>query len=435
MRALAIVAFLALTLGAAALLLWLVRARPPEPLPKFVLASAGEDEWREIRCAVAAGDCDGDGVMDVASLESRSEPTRDELRVHSGATHVLLDAWPLESLGVDAALLAAGDLDGDSATEYLVGRPRSPHEHEPAGDVLVVSGRDGATLATLVGVAADEQFGSALCTLGDVDADGVPDFAIASQNHHPDAAGGDPQRVRGAVTLYSGRELRVLARVDGRHAGARLGRSLAKLGDLDGDGASEWLVGAFEEDGIGCVEVRSGRDGVLMRVVRGDLLGPAVAIEAALAFGASVAGLGDVDGDGMPDLAAGAVEHLVALVSGSDGTCLRVMTPPPPPARSLDFTSFGRVLAAGDDLDGDGARELIVGAPGWEYRLNRYSFTGGRVFVYSSRSGATLLDLQDVDGYASLGTSIAPLGDIDADGVPELLAATREELRVYSLRR
>lgn len=77
MRALAIVAFLALTLGAAALLLWLVRARPPEPLPKFVLASAGEDEWREIRCAVAAGDCDGDGVLELLAT------TQHELRVYS----------------------------------------------------------------------------------------------------------------------------------------------------------------------------------------------------------------------------------------------------------------------------------------------------------------------------------------------------------------
>ena len=86
---------------------------------------------------------------------------------------------------------------------------------------------------------------------------------------------------------------------------AQFGRVLAGVGDIDGDGVPDLAVGAPDEDVNGRVEqgqayVFSGATGVLLRTLRAPMA------QTGAAFGAALVGLGDINGDGVPDLAVGA---------------------------------------------------------------------------------------------------------------------------------
>ncbi len=194
------------------------------------------------------------------------------------------------------------------------------------------------------------------------------------------------------------------------------GWSAAALGDVDGDGVSEVAVGApwataGTMDYAGAVAVFSGASGRLLWQVEGQ--------GEPWSLGTKLAGPGDVDGDGIPDLAAsatgfslpGLVAGTVFLYSGRDGHLLR----------RLDYESlwsgnigYGRALAAVGDLDGDGCGDLAVGAPDEESH-------GGMVFLRSGRTGQVLRILTMSDPRdPRFGTAIASPGDLTGDGVPEV---------------
>jgi hypothetical protein len=108
-------------------------------------------------------------------------------------------------------------------------------------------------------------------------------------------------------------------------------------------------------------------------------------------FGSALAAVGDVDGDGVPDLAVGAPGQEVAgrnsqgqvsVLSGATGSLLHTLDDPTPRAGA----SFGSALAAVGDVDGDGVPDLAVGAPGQNvyHREDQERVRGqGRAFLFS----------------------------------------------------
>ncbi|MCG8457903.1 MAG: integrin alpha, partial [Holophagales bacterium] len=157
-------------------------------------------------------------------------------------------------------------------------------------------------------------FGWQVRNIGDVDGDGVNDFATSA----PLGYQSDPSR-SGWVAVYSTRGGQRLWSRRGR-PGDRLGFTIAAAGDVDGDGTPDIIAGA--PDGSR-VEVLAGATGTPLHVLEPDPPGPG--------FGRSVAGVGDVDADGHADLLIGATDHGPAggspgralLVSGRDGSILR----------------------------------------------------------------------------------------------------------------
>ncbi|KAJ1461484.1 hypothetical protein M885DRAFT_270281 [Pelagophyceae sp. CCMP2097] len=157
------------------------------------------------------------------------------------------------------------------------------------------------------------------------------------------------------------------------------------MGDVDGDGVSDLVVGApgldsGRVDAGGFYVVYLKRDGSLKlaRPVDAKTF-PALRLQAGDAFGSSLANAGDVDGDGTDDVAVSArqcdhgaiaqrVETGCAYVcfmiseKGEPRGCTRLAGPGMPKLAAHDF--FGDSLAAVGDLDGDGIRELAVGATG-----------------------------------------------------------------------
>jgi FG-GAP repeat len=125
------------------------------------------------------------------------------------------------------AVSELGDLNDDGAMEAIVGEPFTA-----AGTTWVFSGRTGDVLYQLDGDAGDFQ-GFAIADAGDTDGDGIDDVVS-----------GAPGRGPGHAYLYSGATGEVLHSFEGTHVGDFFGWAVAGVGDIDGDGRGDILVGA-----------------------------------------------------------------------------------------------------------------------------------------------------------------------------------------------
>jgi hypothetical protein len=310
-----------------------------------------------------------------------------------------------------------GDIDEDGWIDYAVG---SPWEAADRGVARVVSGRTGETLRSATGLAPGDRMGQVVAGVGDVNDDGVPDFAasatsLALLTLKP-----------GYVRVFSGADASVLHTFQGL-PNENFGASLCGPGDVDQDGYDDIIVGAPElakaPIGAGFARVYSGQTGAVLCTLLGD--------EGMDMTGSSVVGVGDNDGDGYPDFAIGAPQLLftgfVVVVSSkpllefvqmqgdtdvvSDpallgtGIVLNLFTGP-----GL-AEAFGASICSLPDVTGDGRRELAVGAP---------RAIGGRGAVLTFSGSGRLLWGALGDPGDRLGASLASDFDLSGDGIADL---------------
>jgi hypothetical protein len=241
--------------------------------------------------------------------------------------------------------------------------------------------------------AANALFGTGVAGVGDLNGDGTPDLVAGA----PGA---------GAVYVISGADrsvIRTLANPE-NVAGVRFGYSVAGTGDLTGDGVEDIAVGAPGPEGFlpvpcdplggmvcpppewGRVFLFSGSTGALIRTLHpsaGDFF----------TFGFALASIGDVNGDGVPDLAAGSPVLLyswgqVYAFSGADGSQLWIAQEP---GDRQAIASFGVFLAPVADFNADGTRDLVVSAPFFDIDPDPTTYLlAGKVFVLSGATGGIL---------------------------------------------
>ncbi len=286
----------------------------------------------------ALGDLDGDGRVELAvgaELDDDGGPNRGALWILSLETSG--QVWAARkisqtsggfggSLGdrgeFGCALAALGDLDGDGRSELAVGARAEASRGAVWVLFLDASGgvREQARIGQASGAFAgvldvDDQFGSALAALADIDGDGRGELVVGAAQ---DDDGGANSGAAWVLFLQADASVRAHAKLS-RSSGLpfasqdRFGVSLAALGDVDGDGTDDLAVGAsLDDDGglnSGAVWVLLlGPDGGLkdyqtISATAGGLALPPVAGDL---FGVGLAALGDLDGDRKLDLAVGA---------------------------------------------------------------------------------------------------------------------------------
>ncbi len=311
------------------------------------------------------------------------------------------------------AVASPGDVDGDGFADVLVGAPDAPvGALAQAGRVVIFSGASGAALLTVPGATAGERFGASLAAVGDLDADGVPDLLVGAPRASPGGL-----TLAGRAVVASGASGAVLLPLAGSGAGDWFGAAVAGPGDVDGDGVPDLLVGAPQSGpGMGMFPVGTG----YARVISGANGGTVLSLSGSFCwdfFGRAVAGTGDVDGDGTPDLMVGATP-----------SCLQASQTPPGYARvfsganggtllsfsgTFPFTGFGAVVARAGDLDGDGVPDLLVGAPWTPVGLLA---NVGEARAYSGASGSALHTLDGSVAGELFGWSVVGVSDLDGDG-------------------
>jgi hypothetical protein len=284
------------------------------------------------------GDVDGDGLDDMLIASPRSDLTdRDAGAVHlvlgrasptdlsfSAADAVFLGEASWDCAG--SALAGAGDVDGDGLDDMLVGALSNDSVATNAGAAYLVLG--STSLADLTLSAADAYFqgeaywdyaGVAVAGAGDVDGDGYHDMLVGASGN--DSAASDA----GAAYLVLGGRSPVdlslsaaAACFTGRDTSDRAGSAVAGAGDVDGDGLDDILVGApyasasLAEDGeVYLVLGSSSLADSSLPDADWSNHGESSADHAA----SSVAGAGDIDGDGLSDFLVGACENSSAGAS------------------------------------------------------------------------------------------------------------------------
>ena len=268
---------------------------------------------------------------------------------------------------------------------------------------------------------ADAFFGRSLAGIGDVNGDTVPDIAAGAQAQDVGSIIN-----QGQVFLFSGATGSLLQTLNlpGTPQTANFGSSLAGVGDVNGDTVPDLAVGAESSDvntfnNQGQVFVFSGANGNLLLTLNDPIPQPSAL------FGSSLAGIEDVNGDSVQDIAVGARAQDVDgifdqgqafVFSGATGNLLFTLNHPSPPQV---FVLFGFPIAGIGDVNGDTVPDLATGAFFQDVSGN---FRQGQVFVFSGATGTLLFTLDDPNPQAGaqFSRSLAGIGDVNGDTVPDL---------------
>lgn len=361
------------------------------------------------------------------------------------------------------SLAGIGDLDGDGVNDIAVGALLDDDGCSVnCGAVYIVFlNSDGTVkseqkISNLEGNFApvldkNDFFGYDITGLGDLDGDGVRDIAVGARNDND----GCDFSCGAVYVLFLNTDGTVKAQqkisnlegtfFGGLLKGDQFGYSITNLGDLDGDSVTDIAVGANMDD-TGCLPGSNcGAVYVLFLNTNGTVKshqkisnndgGFTGVLDFGDRFGASVAGLGDINGDGVKDLAVGATGDddfapesgaVWILFLNADGM-VNSQKKFGNPDLAGDF--FGGSSVNLGDLDGDGVTDLAVGAPGdddgggqrgavWIFFLNADGTVKSNQKISNTQGGFT----GTLNNGVQFGQSVANVGDLDGDGVSELVA-------------
>ncbi len=432
-----------------------------------------------------AGDINGDGIADLiigapyaagASYVVFGKPGIGSLDLSNlnGDNGFVLPG--VADSGSGNSVSGAGDINGDGIADLIIGAPSA---NSNAGASYVVFGRPGIGssgslalsslngdngfvlpgVASLPGVTGSGS-GNSVSAVGDINGDGMADLIIGARNANASVGGasygpGASYVVFGRLGIGSSGALALSSLngdngfvLNGIAANEMSGFSVSGVGDINGDGVADLIIGApyansyagssyvvFGNPGIGssgsiALSSLNGNNGFVL---------PGVAVNDY--SGVSVSGAGDINGDGIADLIIGAynansnagASYVVfgkAGIGSSGSLALSGLN------SSNGFvlngvagSGSGNSVSGAGDINGDGIADLIIGAPnansgagasyvvfgkpgmGSSGNLALSSLSGGNGFVLNGGAGSN----------SNSGYSISSVGDINGDGVVDLI--------------
>jgi hypothetical protein len=399
----------------------------------------GATDFGEAGYSVAgAGDLNGDGLSDVIV---GAPFTSNNGRSDSGSAYVIYGQATADPADVDLAQLTgagtqtsrgmqidgaamsnqagfsvggAGDFNGDGRSDVLVGASGASFNGSGSGATYVIYGQaasdpadiDLAGITTrgmrIDGALAGDTSGSSVGGAGDVNGDGRSDVVIGAPSAHNTGVGSGSVYVVYGQAVADPADFALSAspsrsmRIDGAAAGDRAGESAASAGDANGDGVADIVIGARVAGnngrlGSGSAYVVYGQasadpgdvalsqlTGAGTQTTRGMRIDGAAAGDGA---GNSVAGTGDVNGDGHPDLVVGAYAA-DNNSRGSSGSAYVIFGQTAADPADLDLATITTTQAArgleidgavggdeagfsvggGGDVSGDGHPDVVIGA-------------------------------------------------------------------------
>jgi|GEM_PF-610308 len=378
------------------------------------------------RSVSSAGDINGDGIDDLIIGAWLADPNGNsaagESYVVFGSSNGFNASFDLSSLdgtngfilnGINASdylgvsVSSAGDINSDGIDDLIIGASGAdPNGNSVAGESYVVFGSsngfsasfdlsslDGTNGFILNGINANDGSGSSVSSAGDINDDGIDDLIIGASGADPNgnSVAGQSYVVFGSSNGFSASlDLSSLDGtngfiLNGINAGDGSGRSVSSIGDINGDGIDDLIIGASLADANG----NSG------------------AGESYVVFGSSNSFSASLD---------------LWSLDGTNGFILNGINA---------NDNSGRFVNSAGDINGDGLDDLIIGAP--DADSNGNSNSGQSYVVFGSSNGfSASIDLSDLDGTNGfilngisandfLGVSVSGGGDMNNDGIDDLI--------------
>jgi hypothetical protein len=414
-----------------------IRIDPLSQIPNWT-AESNQENALFGNSVSTAGDVNRDGYSDVivgAPFYDNGEDNEGMAFVYYGSLSGLSQVpdWTAESnqeyANLGFSVSTAGDVNRDGYSDVIVGAPFYTNGHSEEGIVYVYYGSASGLSQTPDWTAESNQigagFGNCVSTAGDVNGDGYSDVIVGAFFYD------NSEEDEGRAYVYYGSSTGLSQTPDwtaeSDQAEAYFGKSVSTAGDVNGDGYSDVIVGAWLYDNG---ENNEGRAYVYYGSTSGLSQIPdwtAESDQAEANFGSSVSTAGDVNGDGYSDVIIGAPwydnghpeEGIVYVYYGS----LSGLSQTPDWTAESDQAQayFGTSVSIAGDVNGDGYSDVIIGI----YRYDNGEQDEGMAYIYyGSVSGLSLIPDwtgESNQSGAGYGISVSTAGDVNGDGYSDVI--------------
>jgi hypothetical protein len=364
------------------------------------------------------------------------------------------------------SIVTVDDLNGDGVKDLAVGAPYDRDGGYDSGAVWVLFMNSNGTVKSyqkinrtegnFAGILDDnDYFGSSITSPGDLNGDGIDDLAVGA--YEDDDGGVDSGAVWVLFMNSNGtvKSHQKISSTEGNFSGILdnydyFGSSITSLGDFNKDGIIDLIVGAYGDSDGGAIWILfMNNDGTVkshqkISSTEGNFAG---ILDDNGYFGSSITSLGDLNGDGINDLAVGAYGDSDGgyykgavwvlfmnsngtikshqKISNTEGTFTGILD---------DYDYFGGSITSPGDLNGDGIIDLIVGA----YGDSDGGSDSGAIWILFMNNDGTVKSHQKIsstegnfsgilDNYDYFGSSITSPGDLNGDGVNDLAVGAYED--------
>ncbi len=370
-------------------------------------------------CVASAGDVNNDGYDDVIIGVAQAFG---KAYLYFGGSNMnnTADIVFTGPINFGFSVANVGDVNDDGYSDILIG------SYSEGKTYLYFGGITMDNIADLVFSVPNSDFGISVSGAGDVNSDGYKDIIIGARF----ASSGSFFQNGSALIYFGGTLLDNTpdVTISGSTNVENLGAAVSSAGDVNGDGYSDVIVGAYQ------FNIATGRamiyyGGNLMNNVADvTLTGKQIHDN----FGQSVAGAGDINGDGFDDVVVGAYQSDAGGVDAGSasvffgGTTMDIVADNFFTGKS-SLDGFGCSIATGFDFNDDGYSDFVVGA----YKNDQGGSDAGAAYLYTNTVNSTQISMLTIPGSVPsqrLGWSISHAGDLNGDGFDDIVAGNGDFL-------